>query len=145
MVIYLFSKKIFKRYLVKRRITRIRYLTKKYYRRYLSISPAVRQRRQLNRDFKYVPKTNLALSYQMNLDQLMYCNIFDRERSRFQTIRDREALIKILKMPCVQGVASEVAFLLKVSYFLLFIYSKIKWVLLACFVTNILLYVERLE
>jgi hypothetical protein len=41
------------------------------YSRHIGVSPAVRQRRQLNRDFKFAPKTNLAISYNMNLDQLM--------------------------------------------------------------------------
>jgi hypothetical protein len=102
-----------KRQNFRRRYERIRWKITKFYRRYMKVSPAERQRRQLNSDFKYCPKTSLEKEYKMPLDQLMYANIFDRERSAFVTVRSKVALRHLLRLECVLGVASEVAFLLK--------------------------------
>lgn len=62
----------------RRKYTRYKYLTKKFYRRYLGVSPAEAQRRALNASFASSPKTTLMQEYDVDLDHVAYVNLFDK-------------------------------------------------------------------
>ena len=53
-----------------RRYQKASWRVRKFYRRYLGLSPGEKQRRQLNRDFKSSPKTCLLQAHGMNLHHL---------------------------------------------------------------------------
>jgi hypothetical protein len=61
-----------------RQAARWRYQARKFYRRYVGVSPAEAQRRALNASFASAPKTTLAREYKLNLDQVAYLNVFDK-------------------------------------------------------------------
>lgn len=59
-----------RRYRVVRRYQKASWRVRKFYRRYLGLSPGEKQRRQLNRDFQSSPKTCLLAAHGMNLHHL---------------------------------------------------------------------------